>query len=1004
MRWIAWLFMLFVYCSWPAPVVAARLDLRPIGQTTASISVPVGQELEIALWVDSEGQSLSGAAVFLSFDESVFELVDQDRAPAVAGYQPFAPGTFLGNGEIYRNDRLAEDDPAAVPAGAQLDYSVVRATDRGAGAIASFRLRARAPTRQATVRIDESGTRETRVFLPDGSHDPFRFINPLQVTVQGITLSGLPDRLVLVRGQVDLSTFHLSHLVYDPLYPADKIAWSVSPTRSLEVTLQPDGPVLRVAAPADASAWERLVLTATNPDGQSASDTVEVFVDAPPVASRVPAALELREDEAYALTLDGLVEDADTPDAQLRWTAAASPQVQVSLEGPPHRARITGQPDWSGSGWLTLVVADEYGFADTAQVEIHVAAVNDPPRFLAAPNLTLIEGRRDSSLAVADLAADLEGGVRLSWTGSDRVTLEERQGRLVVGSAAGFTGTEEILLRAEDPEGLAATAPLTVTVVPSLPPTLVGAPDRRGMTAGDHFVLTLDEVVVDPDDPDEDLTWSVAGQQELRVLLSTTRAARIEAPASFTGTETLTFTVADPTGRSASFDLVVFSAQTAGGPVIAALPELTLPVDGVDASLDLDDYLFDPDDDPETMQWYLSVREDLNLHVDPVTRVLTVTPTAAARAGALSLEIRAVDPAGHEAVQTLQVVLTGAAGEPTLSFALLPLGPVRLTSGNTWSGDLDSLVSGTVAPGLIAWQAEPAAHLYPVVDAATHLVVVIPSSGWSGTEEVTFVASHGDLPSQRLILEITVAPAVDPTPAGPLVLPARTEIPLFSGEAEITVDAASLLGESATDDGLIWVVTGGGPVQATYEAATGRLTLKTESGWHSDEELILQVSDGAGHQADGRLLLQVHPADGTVGEESDDLQLAVIPNPVQSEYLDVYVLAGTEISRTPLLRLQDETWHALAMTGLAPGLWHGTHALRPGQQGSVQLVALGVTPDARILRSLLSLEAGSPAAKAGTSAETRVEARSQEVTVTAEGPVQAAIAAETDRMAEPVGE
>ncbi|MFA6108663.1 MAG: hypothetical protein WDA75_07840 [Candidatus Latescibacterota bacterium] len=1004
MRWIAWLFMLFVYCSWPAPVVAARLDLRPTGQATASTSVQVGQELEIVLWVDSEGQSLSGAAVFLSFDESVFELVDQDRAPAVAGYQPFTPGTFLGNGEIYRNDRLAEDDPAAAPAGAQLDYSVVRATDRGAGAIASFRLRARAPTRQATVRIDESGTRETRVFLPDGSHDAFRFINPLQVTVQGITLSGLPDRLVLVRGQVDLSTFRLSHLVYDPLYPAEKIAWSVSPTRSLEVTLQPDGPVLRVAAPTDASAWERLVLTATNPDGQSASDTVEVFVDAPPVASRVPAALELREDEAYALTLDGLVEDADTPDAQLRWTAAASPQVQVALEGPPHRARITGQPDWSGSGWLALTVTDEYGFSDTAQVEIRVTAVNDPPRFLAAPNLTLIEGRRDSSLAVADLAADIEGGVRLSWSGSDRVTLEERQGRLVVGSAVGFTGTEQIQLRAEDPEGLTATAPLTVTVVPSLPPTLVGAPDRRGMTAGDHFVLALDELVVDPDDSDEDLTWAVAGQQELRVLLSTARAARVEAPATFTGTETLTFTVADPAGRSASFDLVVFSAQAAGGPVIASLPGLTLPVDGVDASLDLDDYLYDPDDDPAAIQWYLPSREDLSLKVDPVTRVLTVTPTAVARAGALSLEVRAADPAGHEAVQTLEVVLTGAAGEPTLSFALLPLGPVELASGGTWSGDLDSLVSGSLAPGLIAWQAEPAAHLYPVVDAATHLVVVIPSSGWSGTEEVTFVASHGDLPSQRLTLEITVAPAVDPTPVGPLVLPALTEIPLFSGEAEITVDVASLLGDSAADDDLTWQVTGSRPVQATYEAATGLLTLKTESGWHGDEELTLQVSDGAGHQADGRLLLQVHPADGTVGEESDDLQLAVIPNPVQREYLDVYVLASTEISRTPLLRLQDETWHALAMTVLAPGLWHGTHALRPGQQGEVQLVALCVTPDARILRSLLSLEAGSPAAKAGTSPETRGEALSKEVTAAGDGPVQAAIATETGRVFEPVGE
>ena len=67
----------------------------------------------------------------------------------------------------------------------------------------------------------------------------------------------------------------------------------------------------------------------------------------------------------------------------------------------------------------------------------------------------------------------------------------------------------------------------------------------------------------------------------------------MEAPADFAGIETLTFAVADPTGAATAFDLLVFAAPLSGAPLLAPLPGIRLPVDGVDASLDLDDYVTD---------------------------------------------------------------------------------------------------------------------------------------------------------------------------------------------------------------------------------------------------------------------------------------------------------------------------------------------------------------------------------------------------------------------------
>ena len=59
-------------------------------------------------------------------------------------------------------------------------------------------------------------------------------------------------------------------------------------------------------------------------------------------------------------------------------------------------------------------------------------------------------------------------------------------------------------------------------------------------------MLSLDELVVDPDDADDTLSWQVGGHGELSVQLSGNRMARIGAPDGYIGVETLLFTVTDP--------------------------------------------------------------------------------------------------------------------------------------------------------------------------------------------------------------------------------------------------------------------------------------------------------------------------------------------------------------------------------------------------------------------------------------------------------------------------
>ena len=1042
--------LIFVVFSLPANLLAARLELRHADTGATEASILVGEEIEVEVWIDSESESLSGAAIFLSFDETRFELVENDRAE-VAGFQPFAPGAFLANGEIYRNYMLAEDDPAASAPGIQLDYSIVRAEDQGKGPVASFRLRTLAPIREGAILIDESGVRETRFFLPDGGQRSFRFITPLKLTVQGIAINGLPDQLVLPRGSSQ--ALRLDDLVFDPIYGDADLTWTISEAPSLIPTRE--GNELLLQAPTDTSPWERLVLTVENPDGQSASDTVDIFVNAPPVLSEL-APLVFAEDESYEIPLDALVDDPDTQADLLTWSVSSSPEIQADIAGPPYTAHLSALPEWHGQGLIELVVTDNHAFADTLQVTIEVAAVNDAPRLLASPNVRLTKGKQDSSLAIVDLVADIEDATELlgfSWSGNEHVGLALSDGRLLLDAPADWEGIEEIILVFEDSGGLTAAGPLTVTIVPSLPPTIVNPPQSLGLIAGDNHLLALDDVAVDPDDPSEDLVWTVNGQDRLNIQLSGGRLVRIEAPADFVGIETLTLTVTDPSGGNTSFDLTVFAASPDGGPLLAALPEISIPMAGVDTSIDLDDFVFDLDHASNELSFFLPERDDIELRVDPLTHVLIIEPGTAAQPGQLELEVRVIDPDGNEAVAILRLELIGEKTEAGLSFAFNAIPDFTLVSGQIHSFGLDSFVTGDYAPDTVAWQVSGQQNLMVVIDPVTRQVSVRSSGGWTGSEEITIVAEVPDLPAQTRTVRITIIADPDAAPtnetetpelaalpalqladgafdqsldldafltgavaaditwalsggehvralvdeethrlliftdegfsgeemltllgtladgtqleavlrvevqAATLVfaLTARTEVPLFAGATALSLPLDQLIEGEVDPDLLLWVAKGLQPVSVAYDSLRQNLILTPNTPWQASDIIELTAVDPQGNEYSGLVLAQIFPTDGSLGLESEDFQLVLLPNPLQPAYVDLYIISQLGTEEVPMLRLSDGGWTDLALAEHSTGIWQANHTFAANQQGQYEFIALSIAADKQLFKSAQTL-------------------------------------------------
>ncbi|MCC7261627.1 MAG: hypothetical protein IT369_03800 [Candidatus Latescibacteria bacterium] len=958
--WLALLGLMFFIYIVPEPLLAAKLELRQAGTPSTEITVDVGDEFSVELWVDAESRPISGAAVFLSIDETLFELVDEQRP----GFLPFTPGPFLGNGEIYRNSLLAEDDPAAAASGIQVDYSVVRASGQGTGNLATFRLRAKAPTPHSVIRIDESGARETRYFTPDGAHQSFQYIAPLQIRVRGIELAGLPQRLVLARGQTDTTSLQLDHFLFDPLYRPDQIQWTISPSPALNLDFDGANRLVRLQAPATTSLWEQLRLTATNPDGQTAAAAVEVFVNGGPQLAPDLGPLTFAEDQPFSWPLDNLASDPDAGPGKMQWQCSASPELGASLDQATRTLRFAPLTDWHGEGSLTLIVADEFGFADTAQVSLVVVPVEDAPRFRISPNVRLIRGRQDSSLTRQLLLSDVEQTpeeLLLSWEGADHIGVQERAGRLVLSAPLDWTGTEEIRLVGTDPSGLSAQTPLTVSVVPSLAPIVQEPPHRRGIAPGTDFVLELDPLVVDPDDEIQNLRWQVSGQSQLSAKLSSTRAVRIEAPASFAGTETLHFAVVDPSGEGTGFELVIFAAAADGSPTISPLPELAIPLGGVDTSLDLDEYLYDLDQEPARMSWTAGPVEGVAVRIDPETHVLVVSPAADAAAGPRQVELRALDPDGHQALQYLSLRLIGddpidpgpevppdTSATPPLAPLLTTLPALAIAAGQfDQSLDLDDFVSQGDAATL-TWEVQAPAHLTGLVDSQTHRLLVLADGGFDG-EAFLIVRARDPLGrSVDAVLRVQLA-----APAAALTLPGTLAIDLLEGDTEIRVPLSDLFPEGQVPAGLSWEASADPALSITVDAAAGVLVLSGAQPWTRSQTLTLTARDAQNHLATGQLQLEVHPADGSAGQEVPEFRLALVANPLQPDFLDLYVLSDLPLSQTPRLRLQNG--EALAVVQVAPGIWQGSHVLEPGHTGTLGFLAIGLDQDRQLLKSSASV-------------------------------------------------
>ncbi|WP_455294621.1 tandem-95 repeat protein [Vibrio parahaemolyticus] len=602
--------------------------------------------------------------------------------------------------------------------------------------------------------------------------------------------------------------------------------FSVSGNSNVLVSIE--NGIATISPTADWNGSETLTFTATDPSGESISQTVNFTVA--PVADIVADKATVFEDTPTIIKVlgndtfedDGKVVSLDTNNGPANGTVSVNPDGSVTY---------TPNDNYVGKDTFTYIVTSG-GVSESTTVEVNVTPVNDAP--VAKDDIATTQEDTAVTIDVLPNDTDIDGDtlrIDSASVPSDQGTVEIVDGKLVFTPAENFNGDAEITYTVTDGE-LTDEAKVSVTVNPvnDAPTIKVDAVESitEDAVSTDTVVATL--TVRDTDTPEDRLTVSLENNSNGYFVLVGNEVKLTQAGVDAVNNDelnlkdlTISASVSDGVNPTANdSDSLIVNRVNDAPTVENAIADQELSEDFATYTIDLNDAFKDSDS-----ALNFSVSGNSNVLVSIENGIATISPTADWN-GSETLTFTATDPSGESVSQTVNFTVAPVADIVADKATVVEDTPtiIKVLGNDTFEGD-DKVVSLDTNNG-------PANGTVSVNPDGS--VTYTPNDNYVGKDTFTYVVTSGGV-SESTTVNVDVTPVND----APV---AKDDTAITDEDTPVTIDV--LPNDTDVDGDKLSIQSASVPeAQGKVEIVDGKLVFTPAENFNGDAEITYTVTDGA---------------------------------------------------------------------------------------------------------------------------------------------------------------
>ncbi|MEN2269138.1 tandem-95 repeat protein [Vibrio diabolicus] len=612
------------------------------------------------------------------------------------------------------------------------------------------------------------------------------------------------------------------------------LTFSVSGNSNIQVAIV--NGIATFTPTADWNGSEILTFTATDPSGESVSQTVNFTVA--PVADIVADKATVVEDTATIIKVldndtfegDDKVVSLDTNNGPANGTVSVNPDGSVTY---------TPNDNYHGTDSFTYIVTSG-GVSESTTVNVDVTPVNDAP--VAKDDTATTQEDTAVTIDVLPNDTDVDGdkfSIQSASVPEAQGKVEIVDGKLVFTPAENFNGGAEITYTVTDGSlNDQATVNVTVNAVNDTPVVESSIADQTLAEDFTPYSIDLNTAFSDVDNADGELTFSVSGNSNIQVA-TVNGIATFTPTADWNGSENLTFTATDPSGESVSqtvnFTVAPVADIVADNATVVEDTPTIIKVLGND-TFEGDDKVVSLDSNNGPANGTVSVNPDGSV---------TYTP----------------NDNYHGADSFTYIVTSGGVSESTtVNVDVTPVNDAPVAKDDTAVTDEDTPVTIDVLPNdtdvdgdTLSIQSASVPETQGTVEIIDGKLVFTPAENFHGDAEITYTVTDGSLTDQATV-NVTVN-AVNDTPVVESSIADQT---LAEDFTPYTINLNTAFSDVDNVDGeLSLSVSGNSNIQVAI--VNGIATFTPTADWNGSEILTFTATDPSGESVSQTVNFTVAP-------------------------------------------------------------------------------------------------------------------------------------------------